>query len=213
MSRCKHERVIGWRTNAAARTVHRFECSSLRDAQLMAPSLITCKACDERLSLGPANDSVKPAPLPRREMANFRDADAWSWDISRPIAEQLAETARVDAAASFVATQLAIDQSSADEAEYEASRAAESDCRDEEDEPTWPLGAKDPNEDAMRDPAVTAHNAEAIAQRSLVASPEVCACTGDALRSETCEVEKWRNFDPFGAIVPGDFGGPHGDIP
>lgn len=56
-----------------------------------------------------------------------RDASAWSWDISRPIAEQLAETARVDAAS-------------------------------------------------------------ALDLRHVEAYESVCACTGDALESETCEV-------------------------
>jgi hypothetical protein len=94
------------------------------------------------------------------EIANDH-SDGWDWDISRPVAEQLAETAENDAAAEALLAQMAnqpccgqeptqvaaqemfgdgivvdLDQTDISAAAYEAQRAAEPDIRDEDDHET-----------------------------------------------------------------------------
>lgn len=65
-----------------------------------------------------------------REMSTLDDASAWAWDISRPIAEQLAETAEWDAAADRI---VAMDRRDRlDAMEYELTRDAELDLRNED---------------------------------------------------------------------------------
>lgn len=156
--RCRHEWVYCWGANEAGQTIRRFECTyqyALESvlARFTRPiAMITCRACELELSLGPSNDESDAVHLEMRaavledtdhwgplhvsirerwgiedhhrddssdgdeyvstdeylagwlsseleshDVSAIRDASAWAWDISRPIAAQLAETARVDA--------------------------------------------------------------------------------------------------------------------
>src|ERR1044071_5086779 len=68
----------------------------------------------------------------------FHDhSDGWDWDVSRPLADQLAATARDDAAADALVASGQPTEVAAQElfgaAGYEATRAAEPDIRDEDD--------------------------------------------------------------------------------
>lgn len=113
--------------------------------------------------------------------------DAWGWDISRPIAGQLTEVAMRDA------------EARKDEAlDIEAWKLNEP-VRTAASVILGPIiGAYDPAEDAMRDPAVTAHNAEVVRQHHATYGDAVdedtpptdpdtcCTCTGDDLLLERC---------------------------
>lgn len=137
---------------------------------LVPPDAInaTCTDCGATLSLGPSNDdpvavqhevraagrlgqgadiwSYGPTFVGGVLLFTASAPDDWSWDISRPIAEQLAEPARVDAGALEV-TITTLDRGNGPE----------------------PV-------------------ASSFVSPGYAADVCVCACTGDALLSETCEV-------------------------
>lgn len=142
-----------------------------------------CNGCGEQLGLGPSND--EPAEV-QREMsdaqtiaagitAGYSEADLWdggksslplgespddwSWDPSRPIAEQ--------------------GPSDLDAIEYEVTRSAEPDCRDEDD-------VHAANCDTITDDAFPCNCEARVTWPAPIDSDPVCSCHGDALRSERC---------------------------
>lgn len=120
-----------------------------------------------------------------------RDRNAWSWDPSRPIAEQLAETARVDAAADELEVALCNDcddpvHDGECSAAYESSRDAEPDCRDEDESVDVAIVTLDRGNGP--EPVAQSYVSPRYPAIGLRADAEVCACTGDALESEACEV-------------------------
>lgn len=126
-----------------------------------------------------------------------RDRTAWSWDISRPIAEQLAETARVDAAAEDALCLKS--QHDSDPGKLAQLMADDGHTAETIRQYTGLLGfvVETDHADGCADGPYRIGRCEMcdtetdfdVGPMAQVADPlAVCACTGDALRSETCEV-------------------------
>jgi hypothetical protein len=187
MRRCKHERADfrcsdGKHHLGYYNTNDNFGYDS--DKFTIVSAVCSEYACRQQLSLGNADEPHADVSAGRFVAMNSpvshdwnlylldggsiaitsNDQDnAWSWDPTRTIAEQIDEcldeyySAAAEPEGPSEDPQREVQTESFDAMEYEITRAAEPDCRDEDDE---------------------------------VDQSAVCACTGDQLQAETCpEVE------------------------
>lgn len=198
---------------AMAKCKHRVTTTQFRPdtGEAVAERCSTTFGCGATLSLGPADEPLLDLRAAKwiSVVGGLRDNesmylldvglaitsgdqdDAWSWDISRSIAEQLAETARVDAAADELEVALCNDcddpvHDGECSAAYESSRDAEPDCRDEDESVDVAIVTLDRGNGP--EPVAQSYVSPRYPAIGLRADAEVCACTGEALRSETCEV-------------------------
>lgn len=178
--KCKHAFMLAMLRDGSTHRAFVVDIGRLPEPDYMDPDVLSikCGDCHEQMSIGETSDDYEiGAWLPPSTSFLIERAasqDGWAWDPSRPVAGQYEESlnASVDEQLAVAKDKMRPPQGC--ECHQEAGDSA---CPVHPPDPAelayaksigapYQIGAHDPGEDALRDPAVTEHNAAVLAERN-----------------------------------------------